>query len=100
MSKSELILVSDESLLGKSGKRTYGLDIFLVIFNIKEQRIHNFIKIHNFINLSVFIINLSQSLIIDYRKNNKYFSLTDLISFYRSKFYTYHILKLIKKKVS
>lgn len=73
----------------RDAKQFFGLQDFI---NIKEQRIHNFI------NLSGFMVNLSQALIIDYRKNHKYFSLIDLISLYRSKFYTSHILKLIKKK--
>lgn len=73
----------------RDAKQFFGLQDFI---NIKEQRIHNFI------NLSGFMVNLSQALIIDYRKHNKYFSLTDLISLYRSKFYTSQILKLIKKK--
>ncbi len=59
--------------------------------NIKENRIHNFI------NLSGFMINFSQVILNQHRKNNKLFSVNYLIALTRSKFYTSMILKVIKK---
>jgi len=69
-------------------KQFWGLEDFM---NIKENRIHNFI------NLSGFMVNFSQIIINQHRKNNKLFSVNDLIAITRSKFYTSRILKLIKK---
>jgi putative transposase len=73
----------------RDAKEFWGLEDFM---NIKEERIHNFV------NLSGFMVNLSQALIRDHRKFNKLFSTRDLISVYRCKFYTSEILKSIKKK--
>ena len=69
-------------------KQFWGLEDFM---NIKENRIHNFI------NLSGFMVNFSQIIINQHRKNNKRFSVNDLIALTRSKFYTSRILKSIKK---
>lgn len=101
------ILFSTDLELSYQKIRTYYSSRFQIEFNFRDEKqfwgLEDFmntkeIRIHNFINLSAFMVNFSQIIIHEHRKNNKLFSVNDLIALTRSKFYTSRILKLIKKE--
>ena len=73
----------------RDAKQFWGLEDFM---NVKPT------AVTNAVNLSLFMVNLSQLLMCDFRKTNPDFGVLDLKSYYRGCRYAIELLKILPKK--
>lgn len=73
----------------RDAKQFWGLEDFMVI----EKK-----AVTNAINLSLFMVSLSQLLLLDFRKDSPQAGILDLKAFYRGRFYASQTLQLLPQK--
>lgn len=73
----------------RDAKQFWGLEDFMVV----EEK-----AVTNAINLSLFMVSLSQLLLFDFRQNSPQAGILDLKAYYRGRFYASHTLQLLPQK--